>query len=170
MSRYRGRKRTQVSSDAGIRHGFRSGLEEQNAQLLLDLGVHVEYEKHSLKYHQPAVIRTYTPDFILPNGIVVETKGLFTVEDRKKHLLIRQVHPELDLRFVFANANQKLRKGSPTSYAKWCDKHAFKWAHKTIPSMWVYELQHLGRLQAVEKALKWQPKDDLAYLYPTTRK
>lgn len=158
MSRYRGRKRTQVSFDAGIRHGFRSGLEEHNAQLLLDLGVKVDYEKHSLKYHQPAVIRTYTPDFILPNGIVVETKGLFTVEDRKKHLLIREVHPDLDLRFVFANANQKLRKGSPTSYAKWCEKHDFQWAHKTIPSTWVFEIMLEPRLGAIKRALKWRPQ------------
>ena len=49
--------------------------------------------------------RTYTPDFLLPNGIIIETKGRFTPEDRRKHLLIKKQHPDLDIRFVFSTVN-----------------------------------------------------------------
>ena len=157
MKRFRGRQLTKISSDAGIKHGFRSGLEEANAQFLLDRGVPVEYEKRTLTYVQPEVTRKYTPDFILPNGIVIETKGLFTVEDRKKHLLIQGTHPFLELRFVFANANQRLYKGAKTTYGEWCRKHKFTYAHKEIPEQWLMEKPSRAWLCAAASALHWQP-------------
>ena len=45
----------------------------------------------------------YIPDFVLDNGIIIETKGLFTSEDRRKHIEVQKQHPELDIRFVFTN-------------------------------------------------------------------
>ena len=132
-------------------------MEEAAAKQLLAWGVPVEYEKRTLEYVQPEVTRKYTPDFILPNGIVIETKGLFTVEDRKKHLLIQANHPFLELRFVFANANQKLYKGAKTTYAGWCDKHQFIWAHKEIPEEWLREQSSKARLLAARSALRWEP-------------
>ena len=33
----------------------------------------------------------------LPNGVLVEVKGRWTPENRKKHLLVRAQHPELDI-------------------------------------------------------------------------
>ena len=121
--------------------GFRSGLEEANASFLRSLGVVVNYEDPASKvrYSIPESPHIYTPDFVLPNGILVETKGLFALDDRKKHVLIKQQHPELDLRFVFQNPNAKLRKGSPTSYAKWAEKEGFKWAARLIPASWLEE-------------------------------
>ena len=54
-------------------------------------GLRVKYEDPSSElFTQPAIGRTYTPDFVLPNGIVVETKGRFTLEDRKKHRIQEQ--------------------------------------------------------------------------------
>jgi hypothetical protein len=52
--------------------------------------------------------------------------------------LIREQHPELDIRFVFSNQNAKLYKNSPTSYAQWCEKHGFLYAHKAIPDSWLH--------------------------------
>ena len=62
--------------------------------------------------------RTYTPDFVLPNGIILETKGQFISDDRRKHKLIKQQHPDLDIRFVFTNSKSKLSRGQrqPTAF------------------------------------------------------
>ena len=123
----------------GIKHGYRSGLEEKVSKQLQELGVEYEYEKFKIAYSVNEM-RKYTPDFkILSNGIIVETKGRFLPADRKKHLLVKEQHPELDIRFVFSNSNAKLQKKSPTSYANWCDKNGFKWADKLIPQEWLDE-------------------------------
>ena len=71
--------------------------------------------------------------------LFVETKGFFNVADRVKHLLIKEQHPDIDLRFVFSNCNQRIYKGSPTTYAMWCDKHGFAYANKRIPDDWLSE-------------------------------
>jgi len=122
---------------AAVKNGYRSGLEEVVDSTLKQRNIDGEYEKHKIKYVVPATDHTYTPDFRLPNGIFIETKGRFVVEDRKKHVLIRKQHPELDIRFVFQNSKNKIRKGSPTTYADWCVKHGFIYADKTIPREWL---------------------------------
>jgi len=119
-----------------IKHGYRSGLEERVSKELEEAGVKYEYETQKIKYRVEED-RTYTPDFILPNGIIVETKGRFVVADRKKHLLIQKQRPELDIRFVFQNSRAKLYKGAKTTYAQWCDKHGFLYADKSIPEEWL---------------------------------
>ena len=84
----------------GMKHGYRSGLEDRVSQQLKKLSVPVKYEELKIKY-EVHDFRTYTPDFELPNGIIIETKGRFVLDDRKKHLLIKKQHPDLDIRFVF---------------------------------------------------------------------
>ena len=117
--------------------GYRSGLEVGLAEALTHVGIDGEYEQHKIKYTKPATNHTYTPDFRSPNGIFIETKGRFVAEDRKKHILIKDQHPELDIRFVFQNSKNKIRKGSNTTYADWCEKHGFQYADKTIPETWL---------------------------------
>lgn len=117
--------------------GYRSGLEEVVDEHLKQKGVNGEYEQHKIHYTKPATNNKYTPDFKLPNGIFVETKGRFTTSDRKKHLLIKEQHPDIDIRFVFQNANNKLSKRSKTTYGDWCQKHGFIYAEKTIPDSWL---------------------------------
>ncbi len=119
------------------RSDFRSGLEYRVACQLEDLGVAYEYEQLKVKYQRRE--STYTPDFELPNGIIIEAKGRFKSEDRSKHLRIKEQHPELDIRFVFSNSSNKLNKNSNTTYAGWCDKHGFKWSDKVIPKEWLNE-------------------------------
>lgn len=118
---------------------YRSGLEEKIAAQLEAAGVPVAFEQYKLRYTIPAREATYTPDFLLRNGIVIESKGIFDVEDRKKHLLIREQHPELDIRFVFSSSRSKLYKGSKTTYAEWCEKNGFQFADKLIPAGWLRE-------------------------------
>jgi hypothetical protein len=83
--------------------------------------------------------RTYTPDFLLDNGIIIETKGRFVTEDRKKHLCMQRQHPELDIRFVFTNSKNKISKVSKTTYAAWCDRHGFLFYDRIIPKAWLKE-------------------------------
>jgi len=133
-------------SRAARKHGYRSGLEKTVADQIKKRGLRVKYEDPSsrISFTQPATDRTYTPDFVLPNGIVVETKGRFTLEDRKKHLWIQE-QTDFDIRFVFSNSRAKIRKGSKTSYADWCDKHGFVYADKLIPEDWFNETRSKKR-------------------------
>lgn len=140
--------------DVGTRLGFRSGLEESTASDLQQRGVEVRYEERRLKYTKPATPSTYTPDFILPNGIVIETKGRFVPADRKKHLLLQKEHPDLDIRFVFSRSATRLSKTSKTTYAAWCEKNGFKYADKRIPQAWIDEPPCDRRIEAINKATK----------------
>jgi len=117
---------------------YRSKFEETVAKKLEEANVEYSYEAVKILY-KLSEVRKYTPDFILPNGIVIETKGRFVAADRKKHLLIKEQCPDVDIRFVFQNPNVKLSKASKTSYAQWCDKNGFKWAAKEIPQEWIDE-------------------------------
>lgn len=111
----------------GVEEGYRSGLERTSALGLVAQGYDFEYEPTSKKarYVQPAENRLYLPDFVLPNGIIVETKGRFTTADRKKQLAIKASCPELDIRFVFNNKEAKISKDSTTTYEMWCNRHGF---------------------------------------------
>jgi hypothetical protein len=76
---------------------------------------------------------------VLPNGIIIETKGRFIPSDRVKHLMVKEQHPEYDIRFVFSNPKAKLAKGAKSTYADWCDRHNFLYAKETIPIEWIKE-------------------------------
>lgn len=127
-----------------IANGYRSGLEETISRQIADAGLPVVYEPKDDKvsYTWPERQSTYLPDFKLPKQggfFFVETKGRWTVDDRQKHLLIKEQHPDIDIRFVFSNQNAPLYKGSPNRYCDWCDKHGFVYANKTIPTEWLEE-------------------------------
>jgi hypothetical protein len=121
------------------KYGFRSGLEQDVSQWLHDKGIDPQYEKHIINYVKPETKHKYHPDFCLPNGIFIETKGRLVLADRSKHLLIKKQHPEVDIRFVFQNAKSKMSKASSTTYAQWAEKNGFKWAEKNIPQEWIDE-------------------------------
>lgn len=121
-----------------IKNGYRSGLEDDIAKDLKDRGVEFEYEKLKVQW-QLLENKTYTPDFKLPNGIIIESKGRFVQDDRKKHLIIQDQHPFLDIRFVFSNSRSKLYKGAKSTYGDWCNKHGFLYADKRIPDEWLVQ-------------------------------
>ena len=124
------------ASERGRKRGYRSGLEDRISEQLKSLSVPFKYEEFKIKYEVHET-RTYTPDFEIPNGIIVESKGRFVAADRKKHLLVKKQHPELDIRFVFSNSRAKINKGSKTTYGNWCDKHGFIYSDKRIPDEWL---------------------------------
>lgn len=134
--------RKKITKDAaGYKHGYRSGLEKTIQLQLEDLDLKPNYESVKLPYTVPETKHTYTPDFPVSPHIFIETKGLWTLEDRKKMLLLVEQHPEISFRMVFSRASQKIKKGSKTSYADFCDKHGIKWADKSIPFEWIEEIQ-----------------------------
>jgi hypothetical protein len=119
-----------------LRNGYRSGLEDDISVDLKKRGVSFEYETLKIKWTL-LENKTYTPDFILPNGIIIESKGRFVAADRKKHLKVKEQHPGLDIRFVFSNSRAKLNKGAKSTYGDWCDKYGFTYADKRIPDEWL---------------------------------
>ena len=111
-----GRKRTNTRS----RHRrksmgkFRSLFEKDFAQDCNQRGISFSYESEKIKWTPPQ--KTYNPDFIFEKHdgslMIVETKGRFTAADRTKMKAVVEQHPELDIRMVFQNANNKLTKAS----------------------------------------------------------
>lgn len=117
---------------------FRSQFEAFIAARLDTTGQRYAYELDRINFVQPSKKRYYKPDFhLIDLGFFIEVKGLFRASDRKKHLWIKEQHPELDIRFVFQNAQLPIRTGSKTTCAMWCDKHGFKWSHKVVPREWI---------------------------------
>jgi len=109
-----------------IKYGYRSGLEHKISMALDTIKYKYEYESIKIEWEDLAY-RTYTLDFILKNGIIIETKGRFLTGDRRKHLAIKKQHPKLDIRFVFTNSKAKLSKGAKSSYAEWCIRYGFRY-------------------------------------------
>ena len=141
-------------SDAGLKHGWRSGLEDQVGAQLDNAGVKYKYEEMVIPYVQPVKPRKYTPDFILATGLVIETKGRFLTADRQKHLRVKEQYPDLDIRFVFSNPNQRISKQSATTYAIWCESKGFKYAKQFIPDAWLREPVNARSLAVIRRLLK----------------
>lgn len=128
---------------------YNSKFEERIAEKLVSDKVSFVYEKETFEYFLPVYKakcaecgsgaiqkrHTYTPDFFLPSGIIVETKGYFKAKDRKILKALKEQRPDLDIRIVF-EANGKLRRNTTTTYTDWCDQFGFKWAIKEIPKEW----------------------------------
>lgn len=113
---------------------YRSKFEQQVAGSLNKRGLAFAYESQALTY---TITATYTPDFVLPNGVLVETKGLFTPEDRRKMLAVKAQHPDKDIRLCFMRADTKLsRRPGALSYWQWAERHGFIWCEKQIPTTW----------------------------------
>jgi len=133
-------RRISKARSNAIKHGYRCGFEHKVADQLKESKTKFEYETTVINYIKPETQHKYTVDFTLPNGILVETKGRWVLEDRKKHLLIKKQYPKLDIRIVFQNPNGKIRKGSKTTYADFCEKHGIVWAGKEILTDWLSEI------------------------------
>ena len=128
---------------AAVAAGWRSGFEMETAAYLEERGVYFEFEKYKLAYVVPSRDAKYTPDFYVTTRsgktIICETKGLFATADRQKMILVKQYHPDLDIRMVFSNWNSRISPKSKTTYKMWCEKHNFPAAHRTIPEAWLNE-------------------------------
>ena len=90
-------------------------------------GKQVTYEPDRINFTQPAVERTYNPDFKVKKNVYIETKGKLSLDDRKKHLWIKEQHPEITIIFLFINSQNKLTRKSNTSYQMWAEENGFHW-------------------------------------------
>ena len=123
---------------AARKHGYRSVLELIDSQYLDTKKIVFKYEAIKIEWEDLAY-RTYTPDFVLPNNIIIEVKGRFITQDRRKHREIKRQHPHLDIRFVFENSKRKLYKGAKTTYKEWCERYGFLYYDRIIPESWLKE-------------------------------
>ena len=118
-------------------HGYRSDFELSIAVAFNRNNIKFKYESERIDYVRYS---TYSPDFTIEGkDFFIEAKGLFTTTDRGKHLLTKKQHPELDIRFLFMRANNKLYKGSKTTYSGWCERYGFKWCQGFLPREWLDE-------------------------------
>lgn len=114
--------------------GFRSGFESQVARNLTGK-TNWSYEGRSFDLLIP---RSYTPDFFLDNGVVLEVKGYFDAEDRRLIKLFKEQHSSVDIRMVLQKPHQKLTKTGSMTYAAWCDKYHVPWCEgPSVPSSWL---------------------------------
>jgi len=118
--------------------GFRSGLEQTIAKQIKQARHKIRYEVMKIKWVDFS-IRSYTPDFVLDNGIILEVKGFWSTSDRRKHVEIKRQHEELDIRLVFENSKRKIRKGSKTTYGDWCKKKEILFCDRVVPKIWLKE-------------------------------
>lgn len=108
-----------------LRNKFEKKLERQ----IRKSKVAFEYETERIAY---ILARYYVPDFILttPTGkLYIEAKGYLRPEHKSKMVAVKKQHPEKDIRIVFYAPNKK--------YAKWAEKHGFRYAFETIPKEWL---------------------------------
>lgn len=130
-------------------NGMRSSFELKVADILSKQASKKDFEWHYeseiIEYTVPPVperIARYTPDFPIVNASgkvwYLETKGLWTVADRKKHLLIKKEHPDVDIRLMFQRDNY-IRKGSKTKYSDFCRKNNIKWCVGELDWDWFDE-------------------------------
>jgi len=95
----------------------------------------VLYEPMKVPY---TIQATYTPDLVMPNGLVVELKGLLTVEDRRKLISVKQQYPEVNIALLFQNCDTRLTPRAKTTYAEWAIKNGFMFANGVrIPEPWL---------------------------------
>jgi len=134
------------------RSGKRSGLEDRVAKELDDADIEYEYESIQLEYDEclrknlarcgdcgsKNLLRTgwYTPDFVLANGLVIESKGYFDAADRRKMLAVIEHHPDLTIVMLFERDN-KIRKNSKNRYSDWCLKNGIDYSIGQLKPEWL---------------------------------
>lgn len=152
MSRVRN-KGSKPATRKHLENTYKSGLEAVNSDLLNDSGVVFYYEPidGKIAYTIPSSTHVYTPDFVITTKsgktIIVETKGIWTYVDRFKHLLVKQQHPELDIRFIFSKSLTRINKKASTTYRDICEGRGranfkgitWRYADRLIPLDWLEE-------------------------------
>jgi hypothetical protein len=112
---------------------FRSKFEEDIYKAAKRSRKRIEFEPFFLSY---VIKGSYLPDFVLPNGIIVEAKGYLDAAACRKMKAVKASNPHLDIRFVFQNANGKRNRRAKLKNWEWAEKHGFQWAEGAIPLDW----------------------------------
>lgn len=115
---------------------YKSGFERQIAANLSMRGVEFTYEELRLPY---TLFGEYRPDFVIKkSGIIVEAKGFLDRDSKRKMVAVHNQHPDLDIRFLFQQADKKMQ-GSKKTHGEWATRNGFKFAEGEIPEDWLLE-------------------------------
>ncbi len=115
---------------------YRSWLEADVVEDLKKRKIEFEYEKERVVFVEPAKVRTYIPDLSFPSGLIVEIKGRWTAQDRRKISYVLEQNPDKDIRILFDKDNT-ISRGSKTRYSDWCNKRNIKFAiGNKVPEEW----------------------------------
>lgn len=148
VQNHRKKKSSQTkTTETSDLQGYRSKFELSVANNLEQRNITFGYESMLIRY---VLECRYTPDFILPNGIIIETKGRLLQKDARKHRAIKKQHPELDIRFVFTDINKRVENSKFTNY-QWCQKYGFEYAERVIPQEWIEHDTNKSNRKRVDK-------------------
>lgn len=145
--RYHGRHDIRKSRGRrkAVAKGFHSAFENTAASKLTRHKIAFKYEPFKLKYfyeapknytcvededHKVLEWHEYTPDFLVFDKIIIETKGEFPHKDRKKMIAVKKQYPEYKIVLVFQNSANKVSPKGLT-YAKWAEKNGFYYCNLT---------------------------------------
>lgn len=142
---------TSKTRQAAYKYGYKSGLELTVSEQITAADYPLCYETETLHYIIPESKHKYTPDFIFTkrNGefMYIETKGRWTATDRKKMKHVLHSNPDIDIRIIFQNPNQRISKTSKTTYEKYANKLGIKHvAKRDIPKEWLEECVKNGEI------------------------
>jgi hypothetical protein len=139
-----------------VAEGFRSAFEYNVATQLKEAKIAFEYEPRDKKmqYHitlsgtcvecgcEKIIQRhEYLPDFLLKNNVILETKGIWSAEDRRKMLAVIRENSDLKIVMMFQAPFKKLSK--KVTYADYCDKNGIVWTHEK--ENWIQKIKQLTK-------------------------
>jgi hypothetical protein len=123
---------------------YRSWFEVDIALDALEMEYVFGYELQHIIWKEPEKLRKYKPDYWFQKKdgslLVVEAKGRWTAQDRKKICYVTEQHPNLDLRMLFERDNTLSKSPNSKHYTEWCDKKGIRYAvGRKIPEEWLNE-------------------------------
>lgn len=125
-------KTTKTTTTPVLSKAFRSGFEGAIALDLERRGVKFKYEDEELEYTY-----LFVTDFTLPNGVILEVKGVLDKETIRKLRAVKKQHPHRDIRLVFQRPSNRIHPESKMTYGMWADRNGFPWCGPNIPDSWL---------------------------------
>lgn len=125
---------------------YRSWLEADVAEDLNQREIEFAYETMTIPFVEPAKVRKYKPDLVFGDeDMIVEVKGRWTANDRRKMGEVIEQNPDLDIRMLFHKDNT-ISRNSRTRYSDWCKKRGIMYAvGGKVPQEWIDELKEKQR-------------------------
>ena len=114
---------------AGPRNPFERRVEAEFQRLKAG----AKYESLRIPY---SIHAEYTPDWVLPNGNIIEGKGFLDKDSKRKMVAVKKCNPDLKIFFVFYDAHKKI-SGTKQTHADWAIKNGFGWSHELPLEEWI---------------------------------
>lgn len=98
-----------------IKHVARSSWEANISRIFQKLGVPYEYEREAFSFDD----FIYVPDFFLPNNIIVEVKGFWDNNSRRKVVTLKKNRPEYTILPIDSDMYESLRLKYSSQISQW---------------------------------------------------